>query len=280
MFAHNLLLQLVKTRKPTGDAECPPEVCRAHNIDHKLQCKVACRDLEDGEIVDLEDDDGNNSDDEMTDADDPPVDVDMASPVPRRRPAPRVRTTRVEAPLPSQESIRQPSSKGTDILEKISKTFDPEVQSRREADRVSSMFQSNQLIFLQSQVRDLNTTILSLRSQLDEAERRRVDADRRADRLQNQIDINSAVSRARLYRSAAHVPRHASPISISSSPESTPDHNHRWEGMFRDGGRCSWFGNVDRFNHDGDVVEVTRVPQSPPPHSPAPSPPPSEVDSE
>ena len=76
--------------------------------------------------VDLEGDDGDISDDEMTDTYDPPVDVDMASPIPRRRPAPRVRTTRVEAPLPSQESIRQPSSKGTDILEKISKTFDPD----------------------------------------------------------------------------------------------------------------------------------------------------------
>ena len=264
-------------RKPTGDAECPPEVLRAHEINHKLQLKVASQDLEDGEIIDIdiEDDEGDDSDDEMSDAFDPIEDDDEAKPLPRHKPAPRVRTKRVETPLLSQESTRQASSKGTDILDKISKTFDPEIQARREADRASSMFQSHQLIVLQSQIRDLNSTVLSLRSQLDDAERRCVNADRRADRLQNQIDINSAVTRARLYRSAAHVPRHASPISISSS-ESTPDRNRRWEATFRDGGSCSWFGNVDQFNHDDDIVEVTRVPWSSPPRSPAQSPPPSD----
>ena len=138
------------------------------------------------------------------------------------------------------------------------------------------MFQSQQLILLQSQIRDLNGTILSLCSQLDDSERHCTDADHRADRLQNQIDINSAVTHAHLYRPAAHVPRNVSPILISSSPESTPDHNCRFEATFCDGGHCSWFGNVNRFDHDGDVAEVTRVPWSPPLGSPAQSPPPSD----
>ncbi|KAF9782300.1 hypothetical protein BJ322DRAFT_1111171 [Thelephora terrestris] len=265
--------QLVRTRKPTGDAECPPEILRAHEIDHKIQSKVACRDLEDGEIADFED--GNfldNSDDNMSDSYDPPEDSDEG-PAPNSNPAPRVRTTRVKSPLLSQESTRQSSSKGTNVLEKISQSFDPEVQSRREADRASSMFQSHQLILLQSQIRDLNSTVLSLRGQLDDAERRCVNADRRADRLQNQIDITSAVTRARLHRSTARVPRLASPITISSSPESTPEYNRRYEATFRDGSRCSWFGNINRLDPDDNVVEVTRVPWSPPPHSPAQSPP-------
>ena len=251
---------------------------RAHEIDHMLQSKIACRDLEDGEIIEVDNDDnGGYSDEEMSDSFDPPEDDDRASPAPRHRPAPRVRTARIEAPLLSQESARQSSSKGADILEKISRTFDPEVQSRRDADRTSSMFQSQQLLLLQSQVRDLNNTILSLRNQVGDAERRCVDADRRADRLQNQIDINTAITRARLYRSATNVPRHTTPILISSSPESsTPDHHRRWEAHFRDGGRFSWFGNGDRFNDDDDVVEVTRLPWSPPPCSSAQSPPASD----
>ena len=102
--------------------------------------------------MDFEDSDGDDSDDEMSDTFDSPEDNGGASPAPRHKPTPRVRTTRVEAPLPSQELARQPSSKGTDILEKISKTFDPEIQSRREADRVSAVFQSQQLILLQSQI--------------------------------------------------------------------------------------------------------------------------------
>ena len=127
-------MALTKTRKPTGDAECPPEVRRAHEIDYKLRSKVVCRDLEDGEIVDFKDDDADNSDDEMSDCYDPTEDDDGASPAPCHKPAPQVRTTRVEAPLPSQGSVRQASSKGTDILEKISKTLNPEIQSRCEAD--------------------------------------------------------------------------------------------------------------------------------------------------
>ena len=59
-------------KKPTGDAECPPEVSRAHEIDRKIQSKVACRDLEDGEIIDFEDSNGPGiADDEMSDSYDP-----------------------------------------------------------------------------------------------------------------------------------------------------------------------------------------------------------------
>ena len=165
-------------RKPTGDAECPPEVLCAHEINHKLQLKVASWDLEDGEIVDIdiEDDEGDDSDDEMSDAFDPIKDDDEAKLLPCHKPTPWVCTKCVETPLLSQESTCQAFSKGTDILDKISKTFDPEIQA-------SSMFQSHQLIVLQSQICDLNSTVLSLHSQLNDAERRYVNADHHANRL-------------------------------------------------------------------------------------------------
>lgn len=258
----------MKTSKPTGEGVCPPHILRAHEVDHKLQCKVACRDLEDGEIIEVDESEDDSSD-EMSDSYSHPEDTEGDIPA-HPRPIPRVRTARVEAPLLSQDSSRQASSKGTDILDRISKTFDPEVQSRRDADRASSMFQTQQLILLQSQIRDLNSTIFSLRRQLDVAERHRVNADRRADRLQNQIDINSAVTRAHRRRStSARVARPTTPISVSSTPESTPDHGRRYQATFRDGGRCSWFGNINRLDDDEDVVEVSHIPWSPsPPRSP------------
>ncbi|KAF9782440.1 hypothetical protein BJ322DRAFT_1111303 [Thelephora terrestris] len=154
----------------------------------------------------------------MSDSYDPPEDNIEATPAPHSKPTPRVRTRRLKSSLLSQESIYQPSTKGTDILERISQIFNPETQSRCEADHASSMFQSHQLILLQFQIRDLNNTILSLCSQADDAERHRVNADCRADRLQNQLDINFAVTHARLFRSTTQVPRHTSPISISSLP--------------------------------------------------------------
>ena len=212
-------------RKPSGDAECPPEVSRAHEIDHKIQSKIATRDLADEEIINIDYNNGDDLDDEMSNSYDPPEDNKRASPAPNSKPPPQVCTMCVKTPLPSQGSTHQSSSKGTNILEKISKTFNLEIQSHREADRASSMFQSHQLILLQSQIRDLNNTILSLHSQLDDMECRSVDADCRANRLQNQIDITTTVTRACLYQSATNVPRHISPISISSTPESTPNHN-------------------------------------------------------
>ena len=54
---------------------CPPHVRCAHEINHKLQSKVACQDLEDRDIIEI-DNEGNVSDDEMSDS----YDTDRDSP--------------------------------------------------------------------------------------------------------------------------------------------------------------------------------------------------------
>ena len=43
----------MQTRKPTGDVECLPEIERAHEINSKIQVKVACHDLADDKIADF-----------------------------------------------------------------------------------------------------------------------------------------------------------------------------------------------------------------------------------
>ena len=87
----------MRTRKPTGDAECPPEVHHTHEIEHKIQSKVVCRDLEDEEIIDFED--GKYADDEMSNVFDHPENDDKGGPAPSSKPAPRVRTTHIKSPL-------------------------------------------------------------------------------------------------------------------------------------------------------------------------------------
>lgn len=239
---------------------------RAHEIDDKLHGKVSSRDLCDDEIADFEDDRDTTMG--MLDADDSPSNPPL-----------HVRTTRVEAPLPSHSSGRQPSAKAFDFLEKITKSLDPENQARRDAERTSMIFQSQQLFLFQSQVRELNTTVQSLRGQLDNAERHWASTDHRADRLQRQLDMTT---NGRLFRSADQVPRYRSnppPAPSPSSPSSqasTLDHDRRYEATFNDGGHCTWFGDLGRFNDDNDVVQVNRIPWSPSPRSPAQSPPPSD----
>ena len=79
-------------------------------------------------------------------------------------------TTQVEVPLPSHGVACQSSSKGLDFLDRITQSINPEQQAQRDADRASTIFQAQQL--LQSQIRDLNQTVLSLHTQLNDSERR------------------------------------------------------------------------------------------------------------
>ena len=121
-------MQLVRTPKPTGDGECPPEVERAHELNDWIQSKVSCRDLADNEIAGFEGD-GDDSDDEMSDgaggAEDADGADDEAPAIPAHRttqPAPRVRTTRTSATMPA----RQPSARGSNLLDRITDSLDPQ----------------------------------------------------------------------------------------------------------------------------------------------------------
>ncbi|KIM82645.1 hypothetical protein PILCRDRAFT_88637 [Piloderma croceum F 1598] len=65
--------QLVKVSKPMGDAECPLQVERAHQIDWLLNEKAGTQDLDDSEIVDAneEESDGDSDDGDNDDGDKP-----------------------------------------------------------------------------------------------------------------------------------------------------------------------------------------------------------------
>lgn len=52
IFLFLTLLQLVRTTKPTGDAECPPHIERAHFIEDMMSNKVETRELDDVDIID------------------------------------------------------------------------------------------------------------------------------------------------------------------------------------------------------------------------------------
>ena len=259
-------MQLVRTRKPTGDAECPPEIERAHEINDRIQAKVACRDLADEEIADFKESDDNMSDD---------ADDEAPASVHRPQPTPRVRTTRGKS---TSATTRQSSMKGLNFLDKIAQSLDPNHQAQRDAQRSSALFQSQQLILLQGQVRDLNQLVQTLQTQLADSERRRMDTDRRADRLENQVYISSVMSQAQGQRPVTHLEQPTTIVPAGSSPSTSGSGQHRrWEATFRDGGRCSWNGNGSRLNSDPSVIEVNPIAWSPGgPCSPVQSPPSTE----
>ena len=259
----------MQTRKLTGDGECLPKVKRAHEINDKIQAKVSCRDLGDDEIADFKESDedmSDNADNEM-----------MPTPVPRPKPTPCVRTTWKEsAPVPACQS----STRGFNFLDKIVQSLDPGHQAQRETERTSALFQLQQLILLQTQIRDLNQLTQTLRNQLDNSERRRVDADRHVDQLRNQLYITSVVNQAQVQPPVTRPLYREPPVAraLSESHPNSPnsDQDRRWEASYRDGGHSSWSGNGHRLNSDDDVVEVNPIPWSPSPRSPVQSPPPSD----
>jgi len=162
---------LLKTPKPTGDAECPPHILLTHEIEEAIQVKVASQVLDDSEIADAIDcSDADESNDDGLPARkkiEPPVSFVA------RRPA----TT--ERKMSTRQCAR---SSGQDLLANISSALDPSFrQSRRDELSVQTM-QANQLLQLSSQLRDAQRRIDTLNMQLHEAERRCNDALRRADR--------------------------------------------------------------------------------------------------
>ncbi|RDX46394.1 hypothetical protein OH76DRAFT_1485628 [Lentinus brumalis] len=53
---------MVRTPKPTGNAEIPPHIERAYDIEHSINEKVHTRELDDGEIADEDGEDGEDGD--------------------------------------------------------------------------------------------------------------------------------------------------------------------------------------------------------------------------
>ncbi|SJK97336.1 uncharacterized protein ARMOST_00588 [Armillaria ostoyae] len=77
----NKFKQLMQTPKPTGDAECPPEIERAHIIKELMNEKAGTHDLNDSDIVDDIDDDSDKEEEviELSGDDD-----DVTPPLPKK----------------------------------------------------------------------------------------------------------------------------------------------------------------------------------------------------
>lgn len=136
--------QLVRTMKPTGDAECPPHVERAHQIEWLMNEKAGTRDLDDSEIIDLAGDINDDDDAPISissdDDEHPPAtsskktvsvkiepDSTTLGPIARRANSNRLQTP---ARLP-----RASRTTPLDLLNSISRSLDPGLNAARDEDR-------------------------------------------------------------------------------------------------------------------------------------------------
>ncbi|KAJ7349864.1 hypothetical protein DFH08DRAFT_958811 [Mycena albidolilacea] len=141
---------LLKAKKPTGDAACPPEVKRAHRIEHLINTRAGTRELSDNDDDSDSDSDSDASSDGSIEVLECPA-AKVHTAVARRTPTPPTHRSRMNAP---------------ELVTKLAKTFDPDTQQSQEEERSQRSFQTTQLFTLTQQLRDAQTANDGLRNEL------------------------------------------------------------------------------------------------------------------
>jgi hypothetical protein len=143
--------------KPTGDAECPPHIDRAHAIEEAMGTKAGLVELDDEDI------DKNSNDTVLviTSSDEGP---------------PTAKRIKKEALSPLMKSALMPKHRrkntSHDLLQTILTALDPMAQRSHANDRLERSFANNQMISLSNQLRVAQSTIDNLRDRIHRAERR------------------------------------------------------------------------------------------------------------
>ncbi|KAJ7327633.1 hypothetical protein DFH08DRAFT_333861 [Mycena albidolilacea] len=158
----------LKLKKPTGSADCPPDVERAHQIEDLINQHVHSRELSDDDDFDNASD-GGSSGIEVVERPSEPVHTAVA----RRAASP-----------PLQR--RKPRASGTDLANKFGNLFDPAAQKARDEARSQRTFENTQIVTLSQQLRDeralsenLRAQVSTLRDNFHNAERARERAEMR-----------------------------------------------------------------------------------------------------
>jgi len=254
----SLRSQLVRTEKPTGDAECPIEIERAHSINYEMNTKAGTRDLDD--------DDDASAISISSDSDLPPVSA-MLTHI-KREPGLKTepRSAVIRAAKPSNQRSTYKAT-GQQLLSNISKVLDPSLQATREEERANRSLQATQLLTLSNQLRDAQAQLETLRNRLMDSDRARLTAERRADRSELR-EMFQRERRREIY-----------------SPQNLPRRGRlrRQEVQYPDGGEATmWIdSDGDKSDHAADPPGTIRITHDPTPptspitthisHDPAPS---------
>ncbi|KAG1800913.1 uncharacterized protein HD556DRAFT_1438914 [Suillus plorans] len=191
--------QLVRTTKPTGDAECPPHIERAHKIDFCMNEKAGTRDLDDDEFTD-EVINIRSDEDEPQRAGTPKVSVKTEI----WEPALSISCCSVGTPTPRPRTSR---TSDLNLLTLITTSLDPQLQAAQDDEHAARTLQTTQLVSMSNQLRDAHMTINSLRNQLLQCECERANAERHADCLEMQLEMARLVQKGPDCRLMPHMPR-------------------------------------------------------------------------
>ncbi|KAF9039696.1 hypothetical protein BDZ89DRAFT_1213198 [Hymenopellis radicata] len=162
----NKFKTLVKVTKPTGDGVIPDIVVEALKINSLMDEK--------GEVGDVDDDSGS----EGSDASEKENDIVEVVRKPKKGPVARRRgTDRLSIPSASTRN-------GSDLLSGLSSMVSPAAQQARMDEMGNRSFQSTQFMAMNSQLRDFQRQMETMRTQMMGLERERNEEARRADRAE------------------------------------------------------------------------------------------------
>ncbi|KAJ6527142.1 hypothetical protein B0H19DRAFT_1385536 [Mycena capillaripes] len=245
--------QLLRKKKPTGEGHCPSDVKRAHQIEALINQKADTRELSDSEF-----DDGGAagaSSDNIVEV--MPSASNVRTAVARRAPSPPLR--HASSPPP-----RRPRMNALELVNQLSKAFDPTVAKARENERAERSFQTTHMLTLSQQLRNSQNSIENLRNQLTAMQTRVHDAERGRKlaelKLQfshvgsgpvfggDSADLNTSRRRGRaaVYKANPDLIRH--------------DGQVRCERLYADGGACTQF--YSDHSSDDEEEKENRNPSS------------------
>lgn len=249
--------QYLKLKKPTGSGVCPPEVKRAHALEARINERAGTRDVSDFDLNDSTS--GESSDDDVEVIDDPTIHTAVA----RRAPTPPLRRSRKSAP---------------DLIDKLSRAFDPAAQRARDEERYHRSAENTQVFTLSQQLRDAHTSAETLRNQISILQQHLNDAERARDVALLKVDMMDRRTEKADRWTRGRNSRSRSPRRRSPSPRKI-----RCEARYPDGGACTYWvtdasesekenGERHRRSPLPQRTQIFYKPRSPHRRSPSPGP--------
>lgn len=207
-------MQLLKTKKPTGNPYRPPEFERAHRVEALIDERVGARELSDSDA----DDDANSSDASIEVLDGPST---VHTAIARR------------AATPPPRARRQPRLNAPALVDQLSQVLDPKAQQLRDDERANRSFQSTHFLTVSQQLRDAQATIESLRTQISVMQNHTHDVERARDRAELKLEMHAGGLGARAK------PRPF--LNADRSDVIRVGGKIRCERIYPDGGACTYW---------------------------------------
>lgn len=235
--------QVVRMEKPTGQADCPLWLDRAHAIYNLMDEKVTTRDVDDEDIADepLELSSSDELEEELT--------MELLTRKPTRKtPAVKVKkeptspsvtvSRRAQTATLPRTTVRNASN---EFLRSVSNALDPHAHSAMAEERATRSILQTQIFSLTTQLRDEKSLTELLRNRITDLDHARSDLLRKLDRQEMYQAIQKASGRS------ARTPR--TPVERKKQ--------RRQDITYADGMATIWVGS-DESDHQRDSPTTVR----------------------